>query len=42
MSLHSMAFKACLADPDVNIRKATKTDRSFYYEYLPVYMWMTS
>jgi hypothetical protein len=38
MSLASLGFTSCLADPDVWLRGATKPDGTQYYEYLLAYV----
>ena len=37
-TLRSMGFQSCKADPDVWMRKATKPDKSKYYEYILAYV----
>ena len=38
--LDSINFKSGIADPDVWLRPAVKTDGEHYYEYILVYAWM--
>jgi len=37
-SLHSLGYRSCLADPDIWLREAIKSDNSPYYEYLAIYV----
>jgi hypothetical protein len=37
-----LGFQSCKADPDVWMRKATKLDGSFYYEYVMYYADLTT
>jgi hypothetical protein len=37
-SLTTLGYKSCLADPDVWLQEATKSDGTPYYEYLIVYV----
>ena len=35
--MNFLEFTSCKADPDLWMRKATKEDRSFYWEYVLLY-----
>jgi hypothetical protein len=37
-SLNALNYKSCLADPDIWLREAVKSDGSQYYAYLAIYM----